>query len=1841
MDAYTINKAIIESASIITQQQLKSLAFDITIEATIIDDSKAEQGRYMVSNGNAKFEAISSETGYKNKEVVLVTIPQGDYSKQKMIIGKQAEENESPLVYKSPFTDMANVSTNLISKNSSKQEKSIKANEGDCSGWNKDIPYFYQSTTYLDKEHSTSLIWDSLTEIEDENVGLYRTGFSRLGLRAQFSSWLNEYETVQGNYGLALQITFLNKDSNEFSNAFFTFDSNEFIGNVYNFDTYYTQETVFDISNFEKQSIARLQLFFYQRNNFMNFDGNKIYNIDDPNFDNILPNLFVKNPEIYLGVSTESFEQDSVQVVFEEGNTYDSEYTTDENSLGVDVESSRLKHNEKILQLQWIHKDDSTGGISAVKEDAIPPGYHIYWYRYSPGAQAPDAFCEAHWERFYGSNHVLIEKQDGRFERSSTDPQEEYNIKYTLSNYQIEIAKIKATFTEGTPEYEAALNAIYKKYLEIDVTTLAPEAVQGTIAEKVSLLQPDMATDKLNNIYFYPNITRQFEQIKVIIVKDVQEGLSGNDTYASQALVAASEIIRFNNNTEVVSEVITVADKALSIGYNDNSDGNYFIYNPDGRAKTDDTATLHLLNANFSLENTEDNSLLLLTFPYEYIKWSFPITNTMIIPATSPIESKAQQITDISEINEDLSSVKESEKNGIYYDKVNKAINIYYNRVNGNHDETEWVQAGYYINDNLKYTGNNTVRLEIKRNGKKYYAATTMNFGTAGTSGSDYTITIKWLNGNAFDVQKNNRKENALKGQVLLKDFNNQVVSLAEVAGDAKYEYSWCKVSNNTLKDPKDAAKLSVNRNNKYYPIETNLVKRLSHLDWLNEKTAVTQTASGVYSEYQYLQNNNDSNNCDYDNVHINFNYLLPFNKDSGGENLPTFYIYDITTHSFKPAENPSNKNQILYRHLTNYEMTNHPKPFYSFKKVNLDNATWTVKQAQNERYFILDNNTYIIDPYNAFIETLEYYEPILDPTKNYDGLSFSCQLDITENDLNEQHIKNDEFLIYNSDYNNNSVININGDNDFLYIFQIKLTNFGEYNLVAQFPLALKNSGSSYDINNYQPNYLVDYIEGPTSIRYSTNGKIDYEKAPYKIHFQVVKQNGDYLEKLQGFDKNSIIGHWELIYDQGDNIIQSDTSLLPSIIESDEIKDLKDADEESEDATIDNSNNLADKEILITKLMTQLKWDSNPNKNEGESNAARKKRKNYYYAFGMVLKHLSSVFNVESNKIGKCNQYNNSKAYNQDDLVKYNGLIYKALCSFSGGIPPIGHAESSECWQQIYYTDLINGLILAIRHHKNGSVFAADVFKYEQPGIQLYTDYLAGDADAENQVNIFEALLEKASLKKLKTLWLDLYKSKYIRVKEESVKDPYIKPVLNPPGTYYSNMPLFGVKFVIDRYITINETFVNKDKIRQPNPDLIRVLEPGDVLWIQPILVYQDNYPCSTLNKWSGKSIFTDDETNTITAHGFAAGKKEVSDNTFTGVILGDWGDTKSDPNITEHTGIYGFNHGAMSYALTDDGKAFFGQEGKGRIYFDGTSAQIYSAKWLETTFDSNTGLFVAKKEGMLLDVDDGQLLINGPLEEKTSISITEEGIAFAGNNTFYNKKTNLFKLGLKKKEYYLQSADYHEPKVVTVGKKKYARSGKGFRIDLANGKLNIFDLTLQIGEKRKTTNNISQHLLYYLVIDTSKSDLFKINNGAFKVTKSGNVVCPQLTVNKKLIIKSAVKGGKKWDKHKIKNNIKLTSAGDLTVKNNLTAWGNLLIKSTVKGGTGWSKNKIKNNIRITKSGQLTTKGSILTWGNLYVYFPEKKDKNTNKVIFKKGLHKIKLVKMNGHMVLVADPALQ
>ncbi|MBE6148221.1 MAG: hypothetical protein E7167_01720 [Firmicutes bacterium] len=50
-----------------------------------------------------------------------------------------------------------------------------------------------------------------------------------------------------------------------------------------------------------------------------------------------------------------------------------------------------------------------------------------------------------------------------------------------------------------------------------------------------------------------------------------------------------------------------------------------------------------------------------------------------------------------------------------------------------------------------------------------------------------------------------------------------------------------------------------------------------------------------------------------------------------------------------------------------------------------------------------------------------------------------------------------------------------------------------------------------------------------------------------------------------------------------------------------------------------------------------------------------------------------------------------------------------------------------------------------------------------------------------------------------------------------------------------------------------------------------------------------NNYPSGTLNKWPGKEIEINQENGYILAPAIAAGKKNSDDNTFSGVMLGDW----------------------------------------------------------------------------------------------------------------------------------------------------------------------------------------------------------------------------------------------------------------------------------------------------------------------------------------------------------------
>lgn len=180
--------------------------------------------------------------------------------------------------------------------------------------------------------------------------------------------------------------------------------------------------------------------------------------------------------------------------------------------------------------------------------------------------------------------------------------------------------------------------------------------------------------------------------------------------------------------------------------------------------------------------------------------------------------------------------------------------------------------------------------------------------------------------------------------------------------------------------------------------------------------------------------------------------------------------------------------------------------------------------------------------------------------------------------------------------------------------------------------------------------------------------------------------------------------------------------------------------------------------------------------------------------------------------------------------------------------------------------------------------------------------------------------------------------------------------------------------------------------------------QESNVVWSQPILVVQNKYPSAMVNKWDGQ-LNIDSDNNFIGVAQIAAGKKE-NNNTFTGVLMGSFGDSNVDSSLSKNTGVYGYYQGKQVYALKDDGTATFGKSGNGQIEIKGDSGKIKSAG-----YDNGNGLLIDLKDSKI----DGKSNSNSVfLLNKTSpyLKITDP-------------INNIILMNIGSDSYYLQSKNY------------------------------------------------------------------------------------------------------------------------------------------------------------------------------------------------------------------------
>ena len=284
---------IFRAVEVITEKYINELQFDKTSVCKIVDNSKRDKGVYIVSDGSSEFEAYSENLSYSNNTQVDVMIPNGDYNQQKKIIGKHIVMDGESYIYTPPLEYYVDITNNLI------------PDEG------REIEEFSLLANGSVKE---KLIYASTKKLNF-------VGYNRLGIKADFMSWLKTLKVSSGHYGLKIVINTeqtTTADGELLSNSYkFYLDSKDMYGNPYSFENYYTQEKLLSMASVTG-TITGFEVYFYQDKDFI--DENSIF-IDYGDF---IPsdNLFVKNIYVSMGYDYRQFDKDTVLLYTLDSNTY-------------------------------------------------------------------------------------------------------------------------------------------------------------------------------------------------------------------------------------------------------------------------------------------------------------------------------------------------------------------------------------------------------------------------------------------------------------------------------------------------------------------------------------------------------------------------------------------------------------------------------------------------------------------------------------------------------------------------------------------------------------------------------------------------------------------------------------------------------------------------------------------------------------------------------------------------------------------------------------------------------------------------------------------------------------------------------------------------------------------------------------------------------------------------------------------------------------------------------------------------------------------------------------------------------------------------------------------------------------------------------------------------------------------------------------------------------------------------------------------------------------------------------------------------------------------------------
>lgn len=754
---------------------LQSLNYDETITCTIIDNSNKARGEYVVDDGSSTFIAYSDFTSYANNTSVYVTIPQGNYDNRKIILGRRTSQDSEYYNYVAPTESYVDITNNVLS---------IKHD----SGGNEEIFSILANGDLASK--GPIYTWQ----------GSFK-GYDRIGIKASFKTYLNQFKPISGSYGLYLKVWHQDEITNEEQINNFLFGQNEMYGDVYNFNTFFSQEAVYDISDFG--TIKRIDIYLYQLQDFKSKLGNgaEIEDVYIPHEEtliiggqtstiNLEDNIFVSDLYLSFGYDLKSFTEDKVINYTLQSMEYSSSNTEEE--------------RKRKIQCRWVHKT-LDGEIISIYDQYGLDKYNgeLYWYHYVLNDDIESKYGGKYWQEIdntrnkFEHNEIVCQTtvQDEHYKAviiTLSNERINYinNLKAKIQTYDIfarddeDIQKLLIELDKYQLRVPEQINNDYLRWLNNNSEIVSHEAFEA-IKEIISnnAMSQDEKRKRIQEIYNYAKQPYDITIVTAILNKMLADNENDKQVKFLNDVIVAWEslplydkyedILTIHNTTMVQANLAVDLIQAITIevGDKDGRNGVYNIYGEDGQ----------ILNRTYSLERHKlilnYNSLLTGMSQFdgngtEIVTWKIPLTNTMIQTPADGIEY------DSSKPN--LEGIKDANGNDIPSYKIEGEF-IYIRRVIGNVDQnveiggfcTKTTEQIFRIKDYYSAVGNNTIYCSVEKGGYTYGNNITLIFGTAGTNGTDYTFRISL-------------SENAEHGQTLLAtpqvyDYNNQKIEISQI----------------------------------------------------------------------------------------------------------------------------------------------------------------------------------------------------------------------------------------------------------------------------------------------------------------------------------------------------------------------------------------------------------------------------------------------------------------------------------------------------------------------------------------------------------------------------------------------------------------------------------------------------------------------------------------------------------------------------------------------------------------------------------------------------------------------------------------------------------------------------------------------------------------------------------------------------------------------------------------------------------------------------------------------------------------------------------------------------